>query len=189
MDEALRLFADQGYKGTTVTDIERAAGLSPGAGGLYKHFATKEELLRTAVEHRAQSQALGITTFDQLGVDGVAEQLAIILRGGLMLLEADRDLLALILKEGARFPAVLSLARERLIDTGHRWLSGWLHRHITDGLLEAHDTDALAAVLIETLAGHAVLRFILGAEVGDIDEDRLITVLSALVLQHHVHDD
>ena len=35
---ARRLFAEQGYKGTSVGEIEAAAGLSPRAGALYKHF-------------------------------------------------------------------------------------------------------------------------------------------------------
>ena len=44
--EAMRLFAERGYRGTTVGDIEQAAGLAPRAGGLYKHFASKDEVLR-----------------------------------------------------------------------------------------------------------------------------------------------
>jgi AcrR family transcriptional regulator len=40
--EAMRLFAERGYRGTTVWDIEEAAGLAPRAGGLYKHFRSKQ---------------------------------------------------------------------------------------------------------------------------------------------------
>ena len=43
--ESLRLFADRGYAATSVAEIEAAAGLSPGAGGLYRHFRSKEEVL------------------------------------------------------------------------------------------------------------------------------------------------
>src|SRR2546429_239307 len=44
--EAARLFAGKGFKGTTVAEIEAAAGLSPGSGALYAHFGTKEDVLR-----------------------------------------------------------------------------------------------------------------------------------------------
>jgi AcrR family transcriptional regulator len=50
IDAALTLFASEGYRGTTIRKIEKAAGLTPGAGGLYRHFRSKEELLLAAVE-------------------------------------------------------------------------------------------------------------------------------------------
>ncbi|MHB8320340.1 MAG: TetR/AcrR family transcriptional regulator [Acidimicrobiales bacterium] len=46
---AAALFADRGYAGTTIAEIERAVGLTPGSGGLYRHFSSKEELLLAAV--------------------------------------------------------------------------------------------------------------------------------------------
>jgi AcrR family transcriptional regulator len=46
---ALELFAEHGYEGTSVAQIEAAVGLRPGAGGLYRHFPSKEELLVVAV--------------------------------------------------------------------------------------------------------------------------------------------
>lgn len=49
IDAALRLFGEVGYTRASIAKIEEAAGLSPGAGGLYRHFKTKEELLVEAV--------------------------------------------------------------------------------------------------------------------------------------------
>jgi AcrR family transcriptional regulator len=43
--EAMRLFGEQGYAGTTVAQIEEASGLSPGSGALYRHYATKQDIL------------------------------------------------------------------------------------------------------------------------------------------------
>ena len=60
--EAMRLFAERGYRGTTVGDIEQAAGLSPRAGGLYKHFASKDEVVtcrHRASRRRDRGDALG----------------------------------------------------------------------------------------------------------------------------------
>jgi AcrR family transcriptional regulator len=42
---AIALFAAKGYAATTVAEIEAAVGLSPGSGGLYRHFPSKEALL------------------------------------------------------------------------------------------------------------------------------------------------
>ena len=45
LDAATAFFAEQGYVATSITDIEAAVGLTPGSGGLYRHFASKDSLL------------------------------------------------------------------------------------------------------------------------------------------------
>jgi AcrR family transcriptional regulator len=50
LDAALDLFAEEGFQGTTITEVERRVGLTPGTGSFYRHFASKEELLKAAVE-------------------------------------------------------------------------------------------------------------------------------------------
>src|SRR5260370_640739 len=51
MSAALKLFAERGYKATTVGAIETKAGLSPRSGALYQHFKSKQELLEAAIEN------------------------------------------------------------------------------------------------------------------------------------------
>src|SRR3954447_13378526 len=60
--EALRLFADRGYAATSVAEIEAAAGLSPGAGGLYRHFPSKQEVLAAAVREHIERPREQVTT-------------------------------------------------------------------------------------------------------------------------------
>src|SRR5277367_2661841 len=52
LDVAFELFVDVGFEGTKVTEIERRVGLSSGSGGFYRHFHSKAELLRPAVERQ-----------------------------------------------------------------------------------------------------------------------------------------
>ena len=54
LDVALDLFAEEGFSGTTITEVERRAGLSPGSGSFYRHFPSKEELLRVAVAREVE---------------------------------------------------------------------------------------------------------------------------------------
>lgn len=42
VQSALELFAEKGYDGTTINDIAKAAGITPGA--IYRHFTSKEEM-------------------------------------------------------------------------------------------------------------------------------------------------
>src|SRR5438309_8346849 len=51
LDAGLRLFAEKGFRGTTVGEIEAAAGLQPRRGAMYHYFATKQALLEAAVEN------------------------------------------------------------------------------------------------------------------------------------------
>ncbi|HEY2767492.1 MAG TPA: TetR family transcriptional regulator, partial [Solirubrobacteraceae bacterium] len=52
VDEAMSLFSQHGYAATSVAKIEAAAGLTPGAGGLYHHFASKEAVLAAGIERQ-----------------------------------------------------------------------------------------------------------------------------------------
>lgn len=47
---AMVLFAERGYDGTSVADIQTAVGLTGGSGALYKHFASKEAVLEAGVD-------------------------------------------------------------------------------------------------------------------------------------------
>jgi AcrR family transcriptional regulator len=48
LNQAMRIFLEKGYHGTSIDDITQAAGVTKGA--LYWHFKSKEELLRRIVE-------------------------------------------------------------------------------------------------------------------------------------------
>src|SRR5262245_46703801 len=50
MAVAMRLFAEKGFSGTTVGNIEGAAGLTPRGGGFYRHFRSKEDILNASVD-------------------------------------------------------------------------------------------------------------------------------------------
>src|SRR5690606_28173375 len=50
--ESMRLFGERGYSGTSVSQIEAAAGLSGGSGSLYRHFPSKKALLSESVREQ-----------------------------------------------------------------------------------------------------------------------------------------
>lgn len=53
MDETLVLVSANGLGGTSVVEIEQAAGLSPGSGAFYRHFPSKLAAVKAAVEREA----------------------------------------------------------------------------------------------------------------------------------------
>ncbi|HEY5192752.1 MAG TPA: helix-turn-helix domain-containing protein [Solirubrobacteraceae bacterium] len=52
LDEAMRLFGKRGYSATSIAKIEAVSGLTPGAGGLYHHFKSKEAILAAGIERQ-----------------------------------------------------------------------------------------------------------------------------------------
>jgi len=52
---AMDLFGRQGYHATTIAQIEAAAGLSAGAGGLYRHFKSKRAVLEEGLDRQASA--------------------------------------------------------------------------------------------------------------------------------------
>ena len=52
VNEAMRLFSQHGYAAAGIAKIEAAAGLTPGAGGLYHHFDSKEAVLAAGIERQ-----------------------------------------------------------------------------------------------------------------------------------------
>jgi len=64
VEVAARLFAERGFEATSVAEIQAAAGLAPGSGALYKHFASKRALLDAV---RAERPAPGLGEDDEPG--------------------------------------------------------------------------------------------------------------------------
>ncbi len=79
-DAAIELFAERGYDGVSVRDIARAVGLTEGA--VYKHFASKDEILDSIfayVEGRIYPQAREDVPSGTLegGLDAMVEALSL----------------------------------------------------------------------------------------------------------------
>ena len=108
LDVAFELFAEVGFAGTTVTAIEERAGLTPGSGGFYRHFRSKEDLLPKAIEREvdrcmaafAESQ----TSTEHEGDSGTERRrwLETMYRG----IQYFDPLLRLMLTDGYRVPEV-----------------------------------------------------------------------------------
>ncbi len=57
-DTALLLFAEQGYKATTMRQIAKSVGIQQSA--IYNHFKNKEDILESAIERLSSSHLINI---------------------------------------------------------------------------------------------------------------------------------
>jgi len=175
--EALRLFGERGYRRTTVGDIEKAAGLSPRSGGLYKHFPSKEAVLEAALErHVAELDAMH-SAMDMMPLGDLRAELTLLVRWGLRQLEGQRWMARLLHGEGRDFPELLEEAHERIVRRGYREASDFIRRKIGEGAFPEMDADAISAVIVGAIVNYSFEAGLFGAPPADVDEDRFVDAL------------
>lgn len=185
---ALRLFGERGYVGTTVSEIGKAAGLSPGAGGLYAHFTSKSALLRACLEDVLTPPAdLSARLHDPVDpepprganggigpdVDALTAQLRAIAVAGLARLQHDRDVNRILVRDLRAEPELLQLMGDREIRPLHRQLTDFLSA--TPSTL---DPAALAAVLIGAISHFWLMADIFGAHPAGVQEGDYLTAVA-----------
>jgi AcrR family transcriptional regulator len=170
---ARRLFAEQGYAGTSVGDVEAAAGLTPRSGALYKHFPSKEALLRAVFESYPGMEALDehVTLLD---LGDLRAEIVLIGRVGLDELRRERDLIRVVMKEGERFPEVAEIFKGRVVQRSHRLAARWIRERLPRHGGHAEDPEALGSVIVDALVGYVVEELLFGPAAGGGDDERFL---------------
>lgn len=175
LDAAFSLFAQHGYDGTSVADVQAASGLSSGSGALYKHFRSKEELLGAGIERElVHLEAVRIARRIAPDFGDFRTELEILGRFLLLELAAERDLLRVLFRDADRFPKVLAHARKRLIDPVYAEFTDWLRKHIDTGEVCVDDVEATAAVVLGAIVQYRAIEALLGAAPMGMDEERFL---------------
>lgn len=160
--ESLRLFADRGYAATSVAEIEAAAGLSPGAGGLYRHFRSKEEVLASAIrEHieRTRRQISDVLSNATAFEDRPLEiRLRMTCQAGLAKMREEQDLIRVLFRDLDQFPNLVAEMREGIVNPLYDGIATWLSEQPEfEG--SGEDWPAIASIL-----GGAVVNYWLANE-------------------------
>jgi AcrR family transcriptional regulator len=186
--EALRLFARDGYGATTVAAIEASVGLSPGSGGMYRHYESKEDVLRAAVDgyearfaERVASMADELSKVDR---NDRRAQLMIIADHTLETAPEQRDLFRVLFREADAVPHVLSDVRDRFLTLSYAGFAAWL-RGLGLSEIGKAEADAMAVVHFGSLLNYWANDALLGETPLGLSKRRFIeawieTVLKAL---------
>ena len=170
--EALKLFARRGFRGTTVGEIEQAAGLAPRAGGLYKHFRSKEEVLEAGIERHVSEFESMRSALEMLPLGDLRSELTLMARWGLAELREEQQLMKIVQKDGDQFPKLAAEVHERIIAPGHREAVTVFERLFGDRPLA--NLEALAAVAVESLVAYRIEESMFGSPPGGVAEDDFI---------------
>jgi AcrR family transcriptional regulator len=167
--QAMRLFAQQGFLGTTVGEIEQAAGLAPRAGGLYKHFRSKEEVLEAGIERQVNGIEVIEPAIEMLPLGDSRAALMLVGRWGLAELANEMPLMKVVQKDGDRFPELVAKVSRRIIARGHDHAVTMVARVLGDALDE-RETEAFASVALGALVGYRIEETMFGPRpVGEDD--------------------
>lgn len=153
LDEGVRLFAKNGFRETTVGEIEEAAGLEPRRGAMYRHFPSKEALLEAALDAHLDALA---NASKELPTSGSAEpkETALALAHW-MFEELDREesILRILEQDGDRLTHLRDRFRDTLMKPGYR-LTARITRQWAGDSAANTDPEAIAAVLLSALVNY-----------------------------------
>jgi AcrR family transcriptional regulator len=174
IDAALRLFAQQGYVRTTVGQIESAAGLTPRAGGLYKHFPSKLAVLQTALQQRTEQVDAVIAGLDDMPLGDIRAELRVLATIALRELDRERDLLRIVMKEGDQVPELRREFYDRFPRRGYGAALRWLERALDAHGVRVADPEALSAVIFGGIVHLHLMETVFGEPPPDVDRERFL---------------
>jgi AcrR family transcriptional regulator len=181
IDEAMRLFGERGFKGASVAQIEAAAGLSPGAGGLYHHFGSKEEVLVAGIErHLSRLDALRDIRRLIAGVGDLRAELTITARYFLAELDSQAELFRILVSESRSRPHLLTAAVDRLIATTFDGFASWLQQ-VAGEALSPERARAVATLALGSLMSSRLLGSVIGVQALAPPDDELVDVWVEMV--------
>lgn len=162
---AARCFADKGYAGTTIADIEEAAGLAVGAGGTYRHFPSKRAILEAVIDATVDVPDDEVAPPGD-DVEAIAHEMLDYMRP---------DLIKIFLRELDEFPEQRRRINERMIDTSYRVVAARIAEANPDV-----DAQAAAAVLLGALHNFRFNEVLVGPNGNGVDRDRFIATWGAI---------
>lgn len=151
---ALDVFAELGYDGTSVAELERRVGLAAGTGSFYRHFRSKDELLQAAVDREVEQVMAAIPEQRDAGLAGALQDIR----------RFDR-LLRLAMTDGDRVPQVREAITAALKGPGDQ--------------VQWEDQPELV-VALAALGGYHVMSLVQGRPFQDMPEEEFLAVLARL---------
>lgn len=173
VEAASRCFARKGYAGTTIADIEREAGYSPRAGGIYRHFPSKRAILEAVIDHAVAGNEVMIdemrTSVPPPGVEITPEVIAeFVVRRALSELDKQAELFQIVFRDLDQFPDLLAKVRDGLANATVALARGLAASN--PGI----DAEALAVVAVGPTIDFKIKQFMLGFTPLGISEERFI---------------
>lgn len=175
----MRLFAEQGFRETTVGQIEAAVGLEPRRGALYRHFPSKEALLEAALAQHLATMGNPGLPMEAGRVRDVAAEATAAARWLLAEVDSERVIVRILEQDGERLVELRDSFRRQLVDAGYVFVTALAHRWLGQRAGK-DDVEAMSAVLLGALVNYRRSNWTFGAPPADIDEERFVSAWAAM---------
>ena len=177
----MHLFSEHGYAGTSIAKIEAAAGLTPGAGGIYHHFASKEAVLAAGIERQLSRLGALREIRHVLGSLGdLKAELTLTARYVLAELDSESELLRILASDARSRPQLLTAAVEQLVNSTYSGFATWIGER-AEREVPAEEASAIAAFGLGSLLSTRLLRDVLGIP-AQIDDETLVDTWVGLMM-------
>lgn len=155
--EAMRLFSEQGFRATSVAQIEAAAGLAPGSGALYHHFKSKQSLLDAGIDRQLDRRsAMRDIRALFAGLGDLTTELTLLGRYLFTVLDEETQLLQIAARTPAEHSARLADAYAALIEGLYAELADWIGTWAP--VMSAEQVRQTAVVGVDALLGNRAAR-------------------------------
>jgi AcrR family transcriptional regulator len=177
----MSLFSQRGYAATSIAAIEAAAGLTPGAGGLYHHFKSKEAVLAAGIDRQlARLGALREIQRTLTPLGDVRSELTLTARYVLAELDTESELLLILASEARNRSELLTSAVDELVSSTFKGLATWIGERAERPVSEK-EAEAIAAIGLGSLFSSRLLRDVLGIP-SQIDDETLVDMWVGLMM-------
>jgi AcrR family transcriptional regulator len=178
--EAMRLFGEQGYQATSITQIEAAAGLTPGSGALYHHFKSKEALLEAGIDRQLdRRRAMHDIRTLFAGLGDLRIELTMLGRYVLTVLDEETQLLQIAARTPPDQSPRLNNAYAALIEGLYAevadWIKGWAPK------ISKRDGTAIAAIAVDALLGKRASNTVFRVPASDMHDEAYIAQWTAIL--------
>jgi AcrR family transcriptional regulator len=171
---ALELFAERGYAGTSIGEIEAAAGLSPRSGALYKHFASKQALFEAALEERMAAIDAFNARLELTPLGDSRAELTLIGHWALGELARERQLVLMVMRDGGRVPELADRFAATIVRRGIEISISVLKRYADERGAVVSDAEALGEVMCASLVGFSLQRTLFGDDAAGVEQERFL---------------
>jgi AcrR family transcriptional regulator len=173
VDEAMHLFSRHGYAATSIAKIEAAAGLTPGAGGIYHHFASKEAVLAAGIDRQLSRLGALREIRNVLGPLGdLKAELTLTARYVLTELDSESELLRILASEARNRPQLLTTAVEELVSSTYTGFATWIGER-AERAVGDREARAIAAFGLGSLLSSRLLRDVFDIP-SQVDDETLV---------------
>jgi AcrR family transcriptional regulator len=174
MSVAMRLFAEKGFGGTTVGDIEHAAGLTRRGGGFYRHFQSKEDVLSSSVDAQIAVANQNRATVNLLPFGDLRSELTLVCRWMLEMIDQQREVLQLVEREGGRFPKLRDKWRTELLEAVHLASVAFTRRWAERTGHPSRDPEASAVIMVGAAMNYRRIQWTFGKAPLGVSDERFV---------------